>query len=369
MIPARPASPIRPMTRSDLDAVASLYERVFRSGSPTPVPGLRAWFERMLFDHPWVDGEIPSLVALEGDGRVVGALCAHVRRLRIDGERARLAVSGPLMVAPEARKGAFGARLLRSYLAGPQELTMTDGATDLVRAIWERLGGVAAPLQSLEWWRPLRPWRSATTAWERRSRRQLPAALGSAMDVLDRATLRLAGHRHPALGGTEPLTPHSLTAELATVAGRLRLVPEYDPQFVEWLLAELASVDIRGELRARVVRDDGGSPFGYFVYFLVPGGLSSVLAIVGPDEASTASVLDALIDDAGAGGAAALHGRLEPRLLKPIARRRAWFRYVGRTLIHASDPAILGLALTDHSLLTRLEGDWWMAPRLGSEVR
>jgi hypothetical protein len=363
---------IRPMGRNDLDAVASLYERVVRSGSATPAPGLRAWFERTLFDHPWMDADIPPLVAVDDRGGVVGALGSHVRRLRIDGEPARLAVSGQLVVAPEGRHLASGALLMRAYFAGPQELTITDGATEVVRSIWERLGGDAAPLQCIEWWRPLRAWRSATAVWqhrrERRNARPLPAVLGRVADTLDSVSPSLVRRLGRAPATAEPLTSASLTGALPAITGRLRLIPDYDPMFIEWLMAELAAITVRGELRARLVRDSDGVARGYFVYYLVRGGLSPVIALVAPNDAMTALVLDALIEDADAGAAAALHGRLEPRLLEPLARHRAFLRYVGGALAYAPNPAILALAISRHALLTRLEGEWWMAPHLGAAV-
>lgn len=186
--------------------------------------------------------------------------------------------------------------------------------------------------------------------------------------MLDRTALSLVRLGRPALPSIEPLTTATLTAEFPAITRRLRLVPDYDPEFVDWLLAELAGFMVHGELRAHLVRGVGGAALGYFVYYLVPGGLSPVIAVAGRDEAATASVLDALIEDARAGATAALRGRLEPRLLEPLARRRAVFRYAGEALVHASDPAILGLAVSRHALLTRLEGEWWMAPHLGAEV-
>jgi hypothetical protein len=98
------------------------------------------------------------------------------------------------------------------------------------------------------------------------------------------------------------------------------------------------------------------------------GGFSPVIAVAAPDEAATASVLDALIEDARSGASAALYGRVEPRLLEAVARRRAVFRYAGGALVHASDPAIRWLAVSRHAMLTKLEGEAWMAPQLGAEV-
>jgi GNAT superfamily N-acetyltransferase len=366
---------IRPMERADLDAVAALYERVMRPGGAAPSPELRAWFERVVFDHPSADPEIPSLVAVEAGG-LAGFLASHPRRLQLDGATARLACSGQLVVDPEARRRATGALLLRTYLDGPQDLTITDGATELVRAMWERLGGEPAHLQCIEWLRALRPGSLAATLWARRRGRPRPAgpaaAVGRAADAAarllpaPRAWGEVGGpdrpQRRPA--GTEQLTAEMLVAELPRVASRMRLRPDYDAPFARWLLQELDDVHERGNLRARLVRDADRGALGWFAYYLVPGGLSPAVSVAAGDEASAGAVLDALLDDATEGGAAAVHGRLEPLLVAPTAARGCFLRYTGQALVHARDPAVAALAASRHALLTRLEGEWWMGPHL-----
>jgi hypothetical protein len=366
---------IRPMERADLDAVVALYERVMRSGAATPSPELRAWFERVVFDHPSADPEIPSLVAVEGDV-LAGFLASHPRRLRLDGASARLACSGQLVVDPVARRRASGALLLRTYLDGPQDLTITDGATELVRAMWERLGGEAAHPQCIEWLRTLRPGSLAAALWARRRGRPRPSGPVAAVGRVADAAARLLpaprawgeagapGDPQRQAAGTEPLTAELLAAELPAVGARMRLRPDYDVTFAGWLLDELAAVHARGQLRARLVRDADGGGLGWFAYYLVSGGLSPAVSVAARDEASAGAVLDALFDDAADGGAAGVHGRLEPLLVAPAAARGCFFRYVGEALVHAREPEVAALATSRHALLTRLEGEWWMGPHL-----
>ena len=368
---------IRPMEGTDLDAVATLYERVMRSGGATASPELRAWFERVVFDHPWVDPEIPSLVAIE-DGDVTGFLASHARRLRIDRSPGRLACSGQLVVDPTARRHATGALLLRTYLDGPQDLTITDGATELIRAMWERLGGELAHPQCLEWLKPLRPGSLAAVLWAQQRGRSRPAGLASAAGRAVDAAASLPPARRlerTVSGGSpsptahraaraEPLTAEGLITELPAITTRLRMCPDYDAAFVGWLLHELAAVRARGELRARMVRDDDGRALGWFAYYLVPGGLSPAVSVAAGDEPSAGAVLDTLLDDARAGGAAGLRGRLEPLLVAPVAARGCFLRYVGMALVHARDPGLVALATSRHALLTRLDGEWWMGPHL-----
>lgn len=78
-------SEIRPCERDDLQQVAALYELVMRSGSSTPARGLDSYLERVLFDQPWADPEIPSLVFVDGGGRILGFQGSSVRRALFDG--------------------------------------------------------------------------------------------------------------------------------------------------------------------------------------------------------------------------------------------------------------------------------------------
>ncbi|MDQ3709196.1 MAG: hypothetical protein M3387_07830, partial [Actinomycetota bacterium] len=354
-------------------------------------PELRAFFERTLLDQPWADPELPSLVGVQ-EGEVVAFLGSHVRRLSLNGRPGRLACSGQLVVDPGARNRAMGAFLLKRYMSGAQDVTITDGATDTVRAIWERLGGETAYLRGIEWVRVLRPWGTVRAAV---ARRRIPHGAGrpgsSITGQLDRMTLpaaRLAleiassgrGARRGRMGvrgsagsrpqpvATEPLSPRDLVDHVGALAEGLHLHVPYDETFADWLLNEVGRVEERGRLVARTVRDRRGVA-GWFVYFLQPGGLSPVLQIGASDEPSAGTVLDALIDDAREGGAAAVHGRVEPLLLGPLRSRRTLLRNTGGALVHARDPAVHAAAVSRHALLTRLEGEWWMGPHLTELTR
>jgi hypothetical protein len=142
---------LRPLERDDLPQVASLYESVSRSGSAMPPRGLAGYFERTLLDHPWVDPEIPSLVYLDGQGTVRGLIGSHVRRLSLEGRPIRMACGGQLVSDPAVRNRAAGTLLLRRFFAGPQDLTITDGATEATRRIWRGLGGSVGHLGSISW--------------------------------------------------------------------------------------------------------------------------------------------------------------------------------------------------------------------------
>lgn len=360
-------SAIRPLERDDLPEVAALYELRMRSGQRVPRAETIAFFERTLFDHPWHDAELPSLVHLDRSGAIIAFLGSHARRLRFDGEPLRLACSGQLVADPEAENRAAGALLLARYLKGEQDLTITDGATPAVHRIWERLGGRSFALACVGWTRVFRPLEFLAERRAARRGREAPRVARGPLAALD----WLAARARPGLlvpsessASAELLTPPGLLDCFEELGGRFRLRPDYDSDFLAWLLHELNLVGERGKLVAQVVRGAQGRLAGWYVYYLRRGGRSDVIQVVARRQ-DTELVIDHLFSDAQRGGAAALAGRLEPPLLEALAQKRCILRYTGEALVHSRREEVLGAIASPQGLLTRLEGEWWMAPHLG----
>jgi hypothetical protein len=354
---------IRPLERADLPEVAKLYELVARSGANTPPPGLAPYLERLLLDQPWADPEIPSLVHTDPDGSIVAFQGSSVRRARFDGRPIRIAYAGQLVAHPDARRRAVGALLVRAYLAGPQELTITDAATEPMRQIWMKLGGEMSHLSCIRWLRVLRPWRYAEH-YMRIGRRAWSKPVGTRLlPILDAATARWGAgvfSPPPAPDVTaEPLTPAGLVEHLPIISDRVRLHVDYDERFLTWLFGELGVVIGLGTPVAHLVREPGGRVLGWYVYYLLPQGISRVLQIAAADR-DVGHVLGHLLHHAWLGGTISVVGRVEPRLLAPVAGRRCTLRYAGGALVHTRDEEILGAIASGKSLLTRLDGEWWM---------
>jgi hypothetical protein len=361
-------SVIRALRRDDIPSVASLYEAIARSGSDVPAQGLASYFERTLLDHPWADPEIPSLVYVDDQGSVKGFIGSHVRRLRLEGRPVRMACSGQLMSDPAVRNRAVGTLLLRRFLAGPQDLTMTDGATEDTRRIWRGLGGTVGHLGSISWVR-LFDWRSAgeqalqrfgMAAWRPVIR---PVLLGvqAVANRIPAVSLRV---KDP-LTRAEDLTPQALLEYLPSISQHRRLHPDYDEQFLAWLFHEMAEVRSRGELVKRLVRDREDRVLGWYVAYLQRQGLSQVMQIAAKERDAQA-VLDHLFHDAQRAGVAALTGQFEPSLFEALAQRwRRCFLYLSANfLVHSRNPDVLTPILLGQAMITRMDGERWMGHHL-----
>lgn len=362
-----PTTGIRPLERDDLPQVASLYQVVMRSGARVAAPRTEAFFARTLLDHPWADPEIPSLVQSNERDEVIGFLGSHTRRLRFDGERVRAAYVGHLMAAPQAGRRPVGAILLRKFLGGPQELSITDTAAEPTRRMWVALGGRLAHLSGITWTRVFRPGRLAgELLWQRRGHDtpgRLARPLSSALDAM---AARVAGdvlRVEPPRSSAVPLTSASLLDGLSSLADSLRLHVDYDEEFLDWTFAELDRLEGRGRVVGCLVRADDRA-LGWYVYLLRAGGVSQVLQVAA-GEGGAGAVLDHLFHHAQTSGAAALHGRVEPRLLESLTRRKCLLIDRGRTLFHSRRPELVSTATSPDAFLTRMDGEWWSAPPSG----
>ncbi len=357
-------SGIRALRSADLPAVCALYERVVRSGTTEYPAALPGYFERTLLDHPWFDDTIPSLVYETQDGEIVGFIGSYTRRMRLDGRALRLACSGQLVAAPETRHKGVGALLMRRYLAGPQDITITDGATDHVRRIWTGLGGRTSTTQSIGWVKFLRPSKVGEFLTRRRGREWLTRSLRFVGSGVDAAARRIAD-RVPRLLPAEPATtadelgPDDLVEQLRQADGRLRLRPDYDAAYVRWLFTELDAVTFRGTPVHHLVRDGRGRVLGWYVYCLEPGSIAQVMQVAAPGG-DVEAVLGHLFWHADTRGAAAVTGRVEAHTIAELQRNRCLLVPSEWSLVQSEDQGVLALLDTPRTLLTRLDGEWWM---------
>src|SRR3712207_2489278 len=139
---------VRPMEESDLPRAAEiLADALPDSSSPD---AWRRLLRSTLFESPWADSTLPSLVWCDAAGMVRGLIAINVRRATFDGRPVRLACSSHFAVDADTRGTPTGAFLLRAALRGDQDATFTDSAGSAVRTLWESLGGRCEPLRSLQ---------------------------------------------------------------------------------------------------------------------------------------------------------------------------------------------------------------------------
>jgi len=343
---------IRELTAADVAPVAALHARAYPQHNWPSEAACAAYIRELLLHNPWRDPELPSWVAEEGP-RLVGFFGVLPRRMRFRERSVRVAVGCQLMVDPEHRRSFAALELMRRFLAGPQDLSVADGANDASRQCWEACGGLASPLHTLHWVRLLRPARGLLHLAGGRALNLLGAPLAALAD----ACLRFGARPGPALH-EEPLDAAGLAEAIERHRSAFGLRPDYDAAGLDWLLAQARAKRRHGELQGALLRGRGGRTAGWFLYYL-NNGVSKVLS-VGGGRSELPGVLEALFEHARSRGAAALEGRLEPHLVFALKGKRCLLQNRGiATLLHARDPALLVPFLRGDALFTRLEGEWW----------
>jgi len=352
----------RPLAEGDLASVAALYLRQLHKPGIESADDARDLLQRTLVDDPWADEAIPSLVSAAPDGTIVGFIGSSVRHVRLDGEPLRAAYASHLVADPDFPNRTIGLFLLRAFLRGPQDLTLTDTATVRARALWVGLGSVPLHHLATGWLQPLRPIGAVSAIGRSRGGRLALAAraLNPLARLFDHGTGRIAGEARDARAESvaeEELTPGAVLEHLADCARPARLVPDYDEQFLAWLFRELAVGGARGEARFHLVRNRG-VVVGWYVYYLEPGGLCRVLQVMTRERHSDL-VVGELYRDAYAGGASALYGRLEPHTSEAVLRRGALLRPIPRALVHTRRSDAADALQRGESALSWLDGEPW----------
>ena len=360
----RRAGDVRPFVEADIAQVAELHRRVFRTGD-APSAELdrryRAYFRGHFLDNPWYDEEIAPLVYEDTDGSIAGFLGVVPRRMSIRGRPIRAAVSSQFIVEPGRRSTLAAVHLLRTFMSGPQDVSIADEANGTSRKLWESLGGGTALLYSVHWARLLRPSEFARWRMERGKHAWTSSVVRPMCRMVDRLVAHVPGSpfRHsPASLSGEELDAETLLACLSEFSRRSALRPEYDARALRWLLTALVPARGEGSLRKTLVRDGAGQVLGWYLYYVSPAGFGEALHIGARDE-SMKAVLEHLFQDAWRRDVVALSGRLEPRSTPDFADtyclfhpRRCW------VLVHSGDAEVLQAIHSGDAMLTRLEGEW-----------
>jgi len=360
--------PVRPLAKDDIPQVAELYWTVMRERKGPPPAAVQSFLQELYFTNPWIDDSIPSLV-YDDKGKIAGFLGVVPRKMSLKGESVRIAYGGNFVVHPQFRTTLAGLHLLRTYMAGAQDLSQTDSANDVSRALLERLGFTTILPFSVHWVRLLRPAKCLTQAISHLSESALAAALEFASkpicSAVDRVATRLSSspfrQAESRLHAAE-LDVETLLGCISEFRGGYSLWPEYDAPSLTWLLSFMERMKGHGSaLRRLVLRDDSGKILGWYVYYPTPGGFGEV-AQIGGARKHLKDILDHLFYDAWSQGTIAVHGVVDRRLMDAYSEKNCFFTCRGGWMVaHSRKPSVLELLNNGDAFLSRLDGEWCLA--------
>ena len=356
---------VRPFSDADIPAVARLHETVFNTSARAESAGhdgYHAYFRDVFLRGPSRDPSLPSLVYQETTGGIAGFLGVVPRRLTMNQRQFQAVISSQFVVDPGSRVALVAVALVKAFLEGPQDLSISDEATDTSRRIWEALGGTTALLHSLHWTRPLRPARFALSLMRERSPlRALAAAAGPFALAFDAVATRVPqSHLYqmkPGVSAVDDLTEHTVLAYEPTFVRTGALRVEYDEPTLRWVMKRARHRRATDDFRSAVIRNDHRI-IGWYLFHLDRAGIAHVLQIAA-DPAGIGDVLDHLFYQAAQQGAVAVQGRLDPRFLQVLSdkycvmhRRGPWF------LLKARHAELLRSFECGDAVFSRLDGEW-----------
>ena len=354
-------SRVRPLEAADIEQVAALYLDTFFSRGKNPSADLIACLEEFYLSGPTVDPHIPSLVHISDTGAISGFVGVNVVPMTFSDTRLRAAFGGTLMVRGREQDPMAGARLLKAFLAGPQDLSLSETANTTSLEMAKALRGVAIASYSLEWMRILRPAAFACDMTLRKSPLRtwaLPVARGldrlhgwsgrSAKTAAQTAKLELVKH----------VDAEAFAASVEMLTSHYQLQPDWPGPQLRYVVRKAFEKPLHGQPVAALVTAPNGSPVGAFLYHLREGGVGRVLQLLALPGCE-AKVIDCMFADADRRGAAGLRGRTHPAFLESMLGRKMVFANVTNTIVFSRDEAIVDCFRRGQALVNGIAGESW----------
>lgn len=359
---------IRPLRPEDIGELAQLFQNTFRDPSLAPPPTLVEYLRRLYLEMPGFEPEVQSLVHEDDAGAITGFIGVNVLRMQYGERTLHAAICGPFMVKDRETDPMTGARLLKAFLAGPQDLSLSELANEVSTRMWSSLRGVTLPSYSLDWIRILRPASfMVDVAGGVVKPLRLAAPLARGFDRLFCGRMTPDRLRWAGVPAVWPL-PSGLSVsridrvQFATLFEPLTrhysLRPDWREQQFAAILTDAERKSDYGEAVFCQVATPSGAVVGAFLYHLKPGGVARVLQLLArPGQAG--AVIDCLIGDAASRGAVGLRGRIQPALMEAMLGRRIGFTHLVSTVVHSRDASLVEACRNGGIFYNGLAGESW----------
>jgi hypothetical protein len=362
---------IRPFLSDDVPRVASLFMRVFRKSKDTPSSELIDYLSNLYLQAPWHDPECGSLVHIGADGLVNGFMGVIQLNMRFEHRFLRAGVMGAFMVEKNEINRGVGARLLRTYLNGPQDVFFSDTANQISLTFAQKLKFAILHGHSLEWIKVLQPSVAALQLCKRKWSRLRVNSIYPFARMSDLLTRRFFQNSALFRCDMEKSQDHIITdAEFITIAPKLiehyQLKPDWSQSELSWLLYQARLKKRNGSLELHAVYEAGGKLLGCYVLYAEKNNIAYVLnmlSVKGKQE----HIVGAVIKRVKEIGCAAVRGTVQPGCMEGLFRMPGvFYRHNGAMVAKATDPAIMDAIQSGRIFLGGLTGENWT--RLSSDV-
>lgn len=351
-------SEVRNLAPQDIPAVAAMFWRMFKPAN-TKIPASLADYLSELYLDPGNSTGIISQVHIRGDGVLTGFIGALPLKMAFGNAPLQAAICGPLMVEDHIEDPLAGARLLRAFLTGPQDLSLSETANETSRIMWSKLRGRVLPGYSLEWLRILRPTAFAAEAASRRFKfLRHGKLLSGPFDLLAHAIMKTSIPEKPQGVNDCSIELDMLPPLIASWLKDYELRPDWDLSTLSDVLATASTKSTYGTMHSRVVKSRTGKPLGAYLFHGDRGETVRVLQIIAA-KGQESTVLDSLLYYANSIGAVAVRARSQPQLLEAMMIRRGLFFQRSSTVVHTGDPRVLEAFSKGNAFFNGLAGEGW----------
>lgn len=348
----------------DIPDVANIHVKVNHKVDNPASEALKSYYKEIFFHNPWRDNDLPSLVYRSKKGKIVGFIGVIPRRMIFKGKLIRVAIAHRLMVDPNSNYPLAAIKLIKTFFSGPQDMSFSDGANDIGRKFWEGMGGSTAYLYSMNWIRPLRPCRYATSLLgKKRGFRLFSITSWPICCLVDSLSARIQSSPFRTAPSETyesiDIDDEILLSCISEFSKELSLYPEYDSKTIKWLMYFLQSNKHRGILKSFVVYNRKNQPIGVCLYYLNSKKIGEVMLLAARGD-SRDGVLKCLLYHAWQEGAISIFGRLEPKFLQNFWDYNCLIKRGSWALVHARNPDILNIINQGYGFLSALEGELWL---------
>jgi hypothetical protein len=361
---------IRAFSEEHISDVANLYLRAVRGQFRAAPRALEDAFRESFLANPWASPEICPLVYID-KGNLVGFLGVIPRPMEFRGRPIRAATITVWMADHKLHRGLAGMKLLSHLMKGPQDFSITEGASNEASAVYTAVGARVSSLYSFNWMRVLRPCQTARSFLDRAGGvfpmlKGVSGVVTTPMDFLFSKVPLGMFQRPKSQYSSKLVSAAELLESIHEARGREALRPAYSMPSFGWLISQAGTGSGHRGLRLKIVYDADGARCGWFVHYANPDRVGYVLQIGCHRRQQFAEVLRALFEDAWEQGACAVKGRAVPQFLVAFSEQYCLFRQPYACVIgHSRDPEIMNAFLTADAALSGLDAGAWL--RFSSE--
>lgn len=346
------------LTQDDIPQVADLHQRSGIGDMPCELNHLCDYYRTTFLESPWHNSALPSLVCCDAKGQIIGFIGVLSRQMIYNKVPLTVGVAHRFMVDSGRASSMLAIRLMKRFLSGSQDLSISDGANDQGKKFWLGCGGQISWLYSMDWFKPISPISYFTSVVSRKNHRWLKGFLPMC-NWIDRAGLmvfkRFASRKPDGLK-KERLTPELLLDCIQQFTAVKSLMPKYTADELQWLYRYMAANTVRGKLEGWLWKDQNDKKAGCCLYYVKKDGIAEIMLLCSSKNRE-AQIYHSLLDELKENDAIGAIGRMDPDFMPAFGEDKVMFKRGCWAMVHSRRPELMEVINSGNAFFSKLEGE------------